>query len=195
MQQVFPAVLAFTWPTWMIGIVTVMFMAVCVIMVLTVLIQKPQGGGLASAFGGGASAGQTAFGTKTGDALTVFTIAVFVLYLVCAVILNYAARPPAPETGTSVKAPAGAPASDGKTETTPATVPADQNQPVSTPAGDKPADVPAKPADKASETPPVPAGTGSGPAVNPAAPAPAQPQTPPPAPAPTNPEPKRSERR
>ncbi|MBS0196123.1 MAG: preprotein translocase subunit SecG [Planctomycetes bacterium] len=192
MQQVFPAVLAFTWPTWMIGIVTVLFMAVCVIMVLTVLIQKPQGGGLASAFGGGASAGQTAFGTKTGDALTVFTIAVFVLYLVCAVILNYAARPPAPETGTTVKAPAGAPAGDGKTESTPATTPADQNQPATTPTGEKPADVPAKPADKAPEAPVTPAGAGNGPAVNPA---PTQPQTPPPAPAPTNPEPKRSENR
>jgi len=74
-------------------VLTVLFMAVCAAMVLTVLIQKPQGGGLASAFGGGASAGNTAFGTKTGDALTIFTISVFVLYLLLAVTLNFAARP------------------------------------------------------------------------------------------------------
>lgn len=85
--------LAFVWPMWSVMILTVLFMAVCAAMVLTVLIQKPQGGGLASAFGGGASAGNTAFGTKTGDALTIFTISVFVLYLILAVTLNFAARP------------------------------------------------------------------------------------------------------
>ena len=87
--------LAFVWPTWLIGILVVLFMVFCILMVLTVLIQKPQGGGLASAFGGGASAGQTAFGTKTGDALTIFTISVFVLYLLTAVVLNWSARPQA----------------------------------------------------------------------------------------------------
>jgi preprotein translocase subunit SecG len=85
--------LAFTWPGWLVGIIIALFLFVCVILVLAVLIQKPQGGGLASAFGGGASAGQTAFGTKTGDALTVVTISVFALYLLLAIILNYAAQP------------------------------------------------------------------------------------------------------
>ncbi|MFZ2873933.1 MAG: preprotein translocase subunit SecG [Phycisphaerales bacterium] len=86
--------LAFVWPDWLVGLTTVLFLAVCVIMVLTVLIQKPQGGGLASAFGGsGAGSGQTAFGAKTGDALTVFTIIVFVVYLAFAVVLNFAMRP------------------------------------------------------------------------------------------------------
>lgn len=86
--------LAFVWPDWLVGLTTVLFLAVCVIMVLTVLIQKPQGGGLASAFGGsGAGSGQTAFGAKTGDALTIFTIIVFVVYLAFAVVLNFAMRP------------------------------------------------------------------------------------------------------
>ncbi|MCE7974524.1 MAG: preprotein translocase subunit SecG, partial [Leptolyngbya sp. PLA1] len=89
--------LAFVWPDWLVGLTTVLFLAVCVIMVLTVLIQKPQGGGLASAFGGsGAGSGQTAFGAKTGDALTVFTIIVFVVYLAFAVVLNFAMRPAPP---------------------------------------------------------------------------------------------------
>jgi len=86
--------LAFAWPDWLVGLTTVLFLAICVIMVLTVLIQKPQGGGLASAFGGsGAGSGQTAFGAKTGDALTVFTIVVFVVYLAFAVGLNFAMKP------------------------------------------------------------------------------------------------------
>lgn len=90
-----PFLLAFIWPAWVTGLLIFLFIAVCVVMVLTVLIQKPQGGGLASAFGGGVSSGQTAFGTKTGDALTVFTIAVFVLYLLLAMVLNFAAAPQA----------------------------------------------------------------------------------------------------
>src|SRR5882724_2401735 len=87
------ALLAMTWNPYLIGLVTVLFLAVCVLMVLTVLIQKPQGRGLSGAFGSGAGSGQTAFGTKTGDALTIFTIIVFVVYLIFAIILNFAARP------------------------------------------------------------------------------------------------------
>lgn len=83
----------FPWPTWLIGIVTVLFWIVCIIMVLTVLIQKPQGGGLSGAFGSGAGAGQTAFGTKTGDVLTLFTIVVFVLFIASAAVLGVGSRP------------------------------------------------------------------------------------------------------
>src|SRR3954469_14211559 len=99
--------LAFTWNNYAIGGGTLVFLAVCLIMVLTVLIQKPQGGGLSSAFGAGAGSGQTAFGTKTGDALTFFTIIVFVVYLIFAVILNFTQRPAkAPGTLPAATAPA-----------------------------------------------------------------------------------------
>lgn len=77
----------------------VVFLLVCIAMILLILIQRPQGGGLSGAFGAGGGAGQTAFGTKTGDVLTIVTIAIFVLFLGMAVILNFAARPstaPAP---------------------------------------------------------------------------------------------------
>lgn len=78
------------------------FVVVSVFMILIVLIQRPQGGGLGGAFGagggggggGGGGAGQTAFGTKTGDVLTGGTIAIFVMFVVFAVILNFATRPP-----------------------------------------------------------------------------------------------------
>lgn len=80
------------WHPLLVNSITVLFIVICVFMVLTVLIQKPQGGGLAGAFGGGASSGQTAFGTKTGDALTVFTVAVFCIFLVLSIVLNLGLR-------------------------------------------------------------------------------------------------------
>jgi preprotein translocase subunit SecG len=164
--------LAFTWPGWLVGIIIALFLFVCVILVLAVLIQKPQGGGLASAFGGGASAGQTAFGTKTGDALTVVTISVFALYLLLAIILNYAAQPQviSPETqaeGTSVPADGATPPAEG---TTP---PAEG---AATPAGtapEAPAPAPAAPPATAPEAPatsPAAPAEGAAPATSPAQP-------------------------
>src|SRR5882724_2471332 len=129
------ALLAMTWNPYLIGLVTVLFLAVCVLMVLTVLIQKPQGGGLSGAFGSGAGSGQTAFGTKTGDALTIFTIIVFVIYLIFAIVLNFAARPQA-QSATTTNAqstpapntpPAGAPAAPADQK--PDQKPADGAQP------------------------------------------------------------------
>lgn len=82
----------------------VVFLLVCVAMILLILIQRPQGGGLSGAFGAGGGAGQTAFGTKTGDVLTLVTIGIFVLFLILAVVLNFAARPasaPSPEAAAS----------------------------------------------------------------------------------------------
>jgi preprotein translocase subunit SecG len=155
--------LAFVWPSWLIGIIITLFLFVCVVMVLTVLIQKPQGGGLASAFGGGASAGQTAFGTKTGDALTVVTIAVFVAYLLLAVVLNYAARPQVADASTSAE---GVPAS---TEQAPADqAPADQ-APAQTPAIDPTTNTDNKQPGAATPGDAVPAGTAT-PAVAPTVP-------------------------
>lgn len=134
------ASLAFAWPTWAIGLLTLLFVLISVVLVLTVLIQKPQGGGLSGAFGSGAGSGQTAFGTKTGDALTVATIIVFAIYLVLGVVLVFAYRPqaatlrPAADKET---APAGeaAPAEGGKVEGQGGSQPA--------PAGEKPGEAPA----------------------------------------------------
>ena len=71
---------------YMLGFSVVGFCIVCILLVLTILIQRPQGGGLSGAFGAGAGSGQTAFGAKTGDALTMFTIGIFVVYIVGAVL-------------------------------------------------------------------------------------------------------------
>lgn len=86
-------------PMWLTGLLGVLFILFCVLMILVVLIQRPAGGGLSGAFGSGSGSGQTAFGTKTGDALTIATIAVFAIYLLFAIGLNYAFRPAGPPEG------------------------------------------------------------------------------------------------
>lgn len=170
---------------WLIGILTVLFMVVCVVLILTVLIQRPQGGGLAGAFGSGAGSGQTAFGTKTGDALTIFTIIVFVLFIGAAIGLNYAARPEdAPKTTPTSNESAPAGKKDGEQK------PADSKPADANPADAKPTD--SKPAETGAPatTPPavpatLPATTPDNkPAEQPANPAPAEPK---PAEKPANP--------
>ena len=74
--------------TWFI-LGTVIFIVASVILVLIILAQRPQGGGLAGAFGGSGGGGtDTAFGGKTGDVLTMATIVAFVAYMLIAVFLN-----------------------------------------------------------------------------------------------------------
>jgi preprotein translocase subunit SecG len=69
------------------GILVALFLVAAVLLILIVLVQKPQGGGLAGAFGSGAGSGQTAFGARTGDALTVATVIFFVVFLLSAAVL------------------------------------------------------------------------------------------------------------
>ena len=75
-------------PTLLI-VLTLLFIVASVALVLIILVQRPQGGGLAGAFGGAGGGGtDTAFGGRTGDVLTVATIAAFVVYLLLGVGLN-----------------------------------------------------------------------------------------------------------
>lgn len=103
-------------PAWSVALFVALFFFICVVLILTVLIQRPQGGGLSGAFGSNAGSGQTAFGTKTGDALTIATIGMFVVYVLAAVGLNYAVRPSA--MAATAPAAAATPAAPG-TEGTP----------------------------------------------------------------------------
>ncbi len=108
-----------------IGLGIVGFLFISLMMVLIVLIQKPQGGGLSGAFGSSSDggAGQTAFGAKTGDVLTTMTISIFVLFLVTAAGLNYALRP----SPSNAQQPPAASSADG-TGGTGGTAPAVQTQ-------------------------------------------------------------------
>ncbi len=74
--------------TWF-WILTVVFAIVALVMVLIILVQRPQGGGLAGAFGGaGGSSTETVFGGRVGDALTYATVTAFVIYIGLAISLN-----------------------------------------------------------------------------------------------------------
>lgn len=128
-------------PGWLQAVLVVLFLVVCLFLILTVLIQRPTGGGLVGAFGSGAGSGQTAFGTKTGDALTIVTIGMFVLYLLFGVGLNYALRPAKAAPAQQQTAPA--------SETAPKT----DTPKTDTPQGDAPkaADAPVGEAPKTAE--------------------------------------------
>ena len=70
-------------------ILTIALIVISVAMILVILVQRPQGGGLASAFGGAGGGGtDTVFGGRVGDALTVMTVVAFILFLGIAVALN-----------------------------------------------------------------------------------------------------------
>ncbi len=62
-------------------LLSLLFIIVAVALILVILVQRPQGGGLAGAFGGAGPSSQSAFGAKTGDMLTYATVAIFVLFL------------------------------------------------------------------------------------------------------------------
>lgn len=97
----------------MVNMLVGVFLIICIMMILLVLIQRPQGGGLSGAFGAGggggsSGAGQTAFGTKTGDVLTWATIGIFVTFVCFAIFLNFVTRPDRSDpTETAITAPAG----------------------------------------------------------------------------------------
>lgn len=93
-------------PQWAVALLVVGFLFISIVMILIVLIQRPQGGGLSGAFGagGGSGAGQTAFGARTGDALTISTITIFVLYLLAAIFLNYTIAPPTADDPSAIPA-------------------------------------------------------------------------------------------
>lgn len=70
---------------WLVAVLSVVFIIVSIAMILVILIQRPQGGGLAGAFGSGGGSTQSAFGAKTGDVLTIVTVSTFVLFLAVAI--------------------------------------------------------------------------------------------------------------
>ena len=149
--------LAVNWSSLGMGLFIVAFLGCCLLLMLAVLVQKPQGGGLAGAFGSGAGSGQTAFGAKTGDALTWATIILFVLWLITAVGLNLAFQPTQAAAVPELTDPGAGPAADAETVIPPTAAPMPPISPDTTGA---PTPVPA-PADVEAPVPlqpePIPA--------------------------------------
>lgn len=114
----------------LITILAILFLLVCLFMMLVILIQKPRGGGLSGAFGGGGGSAQSAFGSKTGEFLTWFTVGLFVCFLILAISLQLAIKseselpslPPADTTTNT--APAETPVTPAPEENTPSQNPA-----------------------------------------------------------------------
>ncbi|MBL8885995.1 MAG: preprotein translocase subunit SecG [Phycisphaerales bacterium] len=157
MNQIFEWFMNNPWAT---ALLMVVFIGISTLMVLAILIQRPQGGGLSAAFGGGsAGSGQTAFGTKTGDALTWFTISVFTAFIVFGILLNYATTPAAITAPPAAAASSASPDAPAGTEPQPATT----TPPVTPPAGENTAVTPATEA-APSATPPAPSPAPSNPA-------------------------------
>jgi len=74
-----------SWTQWLLSVVLI---SVCLFLMLVILLQRGRGGGIASAFGGGGGSG--AFGAKTGDVFTWITCVVAGIFVVLAVVANYA---------------------------------------------------------------------------------------------------------
>lgn len=80
-------------------IVAALFILCAVSLILIILIQKGKGGGLSSAFGGGAAGG--VLGTKTGDFLTWATIMLVAVFLFLAVLMAKFYKPTVSEYNSS----------------------------------------------------------------------------------------------
>lgn len=74
------------------GLLGFLFIALTVGLILVILVQRPQGGGLSGAFGAGSGSTQSAFGAKTGDVLTLVTVAVFTALIIVACGLGLVQR-------------------------------------------------------------------------------------------------------
>ena len=96
--------------TWGQRIIAFLFVAVCILLILIVLLQKGRGGGLSGAFGG--VGGHSAFGAKTGDVFTWITVGLTFFFILIAVIGNWVFVPPTgnPPIANVTPAPTNAPA-------------------------------------------------------------------------------------
>lgn len=83
--------------TFIMKVAAVLFVTCALALILVVLIQKGRGGGLSGALGGGMASG--ILGSKTGDFLTWFTIAMVGLFLGLALLMAKFYRPSTSDFG------------------------------------------------------------------------------------------------
>ena len=139
-------------------LLTFLFIIVSAGMILIILVQRPQGGGLAGAFGGAGGGGtESVFGGRVGDALTYATVVAFGVYLSLAITLNLL-----PARNTPVAEQSDQPAATGLPEApaqgTPSPEATDtEGNPIPlTPLDGAPPDLELPPPDTGDGTPPSP---------------------------------------
>ncbi|MBI1375148.1 MAG: preprotein translocase subunit SecG [Phycisphaera sp.] len=126
----------------------ILFLLLCIVMIGTILIQRPKGGGIGGAFGGGGGGGSqnALMGAKVGDFLTWLTVIMFVCFLGLGMGLVWSTRAAHNATvdtkkteATSTDAGDGTktPADGGATPANPA-APAGDSKPASTPGDSTP---------------------------------------------------------
>jgi len=99
-------------------LLTILFIVISVTMVLVILAQRPQGGGLSGAFGGAGGGGaDTVFGGRVGDALTWGTSIIFVVFMLIAIGLNWVDQEPPARTPGAGGTTGAATASEGEDAT------------------------------------------------------------------------------
>lgn len=119
------------------------FVLISLLLIGLILLQKNRGSGLSGAFGG--VGGHSAFGTKTGDFLTWLTVGLTGVFMLLAIIGNFAFEPAKAPKSTPV-----APATNSEPIPTPAPV---TSSPPPAPAPVTPTPTPAPP--PASTNPPA----------------------------------------
>ena len=148
------------------------FILVSLLLIGLILLQKNRGSGLSGAFGG--VGGHSAFGTKTGDFLTWLTVGLTGVFMLLAIIGNFAFEPAKPQPVVPV-APAPTPAPMAESPApTPTPVPVSTTPPPVTPA---PTPAPLTPV-PAPSTPPAGTSTGSPASSTPPVPSGGAPSTP-----------------
>jgi preprotein translocase subunit SecG len=114
----------------LMNLVAFLFVAVCLVLILVILVQKGRGGGLSGAFGGGMASGL--LGSKTGDFLTWVTIGLVAVFLGLAVLMARFYRPSVGDYGTE------GPVTTGQTAPAPADGAAEQTAPTTQPPAAQP---------------------------------------------------------
>jgi preprotein translocase subunit SecG len=91
-----------------VGVLLIVYVLLCAFLILIVLLQRGEGGGLAGAFGG--MGGESAFGVKGDKTFKKLTAIVGALFMVLAVVISIVIerqfRPPAATGSSGVTVPA-----------------------------------------------------------------------------------------
>jgi len=74
--------------SWFQFFLAFLLIGISLLLMLIILLQRGRGGGLAGAFGG--AGGSSAFGAKTGDVFTWITVGGIAVFVLLAVVSNYA---------------------------------------------------------------------------------------------------------